>query len=77
MVTVAQLAEQRIVVPRVAGSSPVSHPAAIAQSVERRIGNAEVVSSILIGSSALVAQLDRAFDYGSKGYRFESFQARA
>ena len=50
MVTVAQLAEQRIVVPRVAGSSPVSHPAAIAQSVERRIGNAEVVSSILIGS---------------------------
>ena len=26
MVTVAQLAEQRIVVPRVAGSSPVSHP---------------------------------------------------
>ena len=26
MVIVAQLAEQRIVVPRVAGSSPVSHP---------------------------------------------------
>lgn len=26
MVIVAQLAEQRIVVPRVAGSSPVNHP---------------------------------------------------
>ena len=76
MVTVAQLAEQRIVVPRVAGSSPVSHPAAIAQSVERILGKDEVTSSILVGSSALVAQLDRASDYGSEGYRFESFQAR-
>lgn len=51
MVTVAQLAEQRIVVPRVAGSSPVSHPAAIAQSVERILGKDEVTSSILVGSS--------------------------
>ena len=50
MVTVAQLAEQRIVVPRVAGSSPVSHPAAIAQSVERILGKDEVTSSILVGS---------------------------
>ncbi len=63
-------------VPRVAGSNPVSHPAAIAQSVERILGKDEVTSSILVGSSALVAQLDRALDYGSRGYRFDSFQAR-
>ena len=50
MVNVAQLAEQRIVVPRVAGSSPVIHPAAIAQSVERILGKDEVTSSILVGS---------------------------
>ena len=50
--------------------------AAIAQSVERILGKDEVTSSILVGSSALVAQLDRASDYGSEGYRFESFQAR-
>lgn len=50
MVIVAQLVEQRIVVPRVAGSSPVIHPAAIAQSVERILGKDEVTSSILVGS---------------------------
>ena len=55
MVIVAQLVEQRIVVPRVAGSSPVIHPFAyIAQLVERRIGNAEVTSSILVVSFALM-----------------------
>lgn len=25
--------------------------------------------------NALIAQLDRAFDYGSKGYRFESYRS--
>ena len=41
MVAIAQLVEHRIVIPAVAGSSPVSHPhffmVAIAQLVEHRI----------------------------------------
>jgi Fe2+ transport system protein FeoA len=62
MVNVAQLAEQRIVVPRVAGSSPVIHPAAIAQSVERILGKDEVTSSILVGSSGGYMKLSEAKD---------------
>ena len=55
MVIVAQLAEQRIVVPRVAGSSPVIHPSAyIAQLVEHHFGKVEVTSSILVVSFALM-----------------------
>jgi hypothetical protein len=66
MVIVAQLVEQRIVVPRVAGSSPVIHPADIAQLVEHRFGKAEVTSSILVVSSALIVQLDRALVFGTR-----------
>ena len=49
MVAIAQLVEHRIVIPAVAGSSPVSHPTffmvAIAQLVEHRIVIPAVVGS--------------------------------
>ncbi len=34
------------------------------------------VSAVAAGSDALVAQLDRASDYGSEGWGFESLRAR-
>ena len=34
------------------------------------------ISAVAAGSDALVAQLDRASDYGSEGWGFESLRAR-
>ena len=50
----------------------------VAQLVERWIVAPVVASSILVirPTLALVAQLDRAVDFESKGRRFESYQAR-
>ena len=52
----------------------------VAQLVEHRIVAPDVASSNLvirprIEQNALVAQLDRAVDFESKGRRFESYQA--
>ena len=51
----------------------------IAQLAEHKTENLGVVGSIpteatikKISASALIAQLDRAFDYGSKGWGFDS-----
>ncbi len=54
MVGVVQLVERQFVVLVVAGSSPVAHP------IGKMIGNHP-------NEEALVAQLDRASDFGSEG----------
>ncbi len=54
MVDVVQLVEHLFVAQVVAGSSPVVHP------IGKLIGN-------LPNEEALVAQLDRASDFGSEG----------
>ena len=52
----------------------------VAQSVEQGTENPCVGGSIPLGATifvffALVAQLDRAFGYGPKGYGFDSYRA--
>ena len=51
MVIVAQSVEHRVVVPGVAGSSPVGHPkrAPVAQRIEQRTSDPKVVGSSPIG----------------------------
>ena len=53
MVTLAQLAEHWIVIPRAAGSNPVRHPIflTLAQLEERDATNVEVAGSIPAGGS--------------------------
>jgi hypothetical protein len=50
----------------------------VAQLVERRLAKAKVAGSRPVVRSIYVplAQLDRAFDYESKGREFESLRAR-
>ncbi len=43
---------------------------------DHRTGSIPVLGTIVSVSYAPVAQLDRAFDYGSKGYGFDSYRAR-
>ncbi len=64
------MVEPQIVVLVVAGSSPVDHPARAAA----RILN---FKSQISDPSVPVAQPDRASDFGSEGWGFESLQARA
>ena len=59
MVDVVQLVEHQFVALGVAGSSPVIHPILIVEPPHE----------------ALVAQLDRASDFGSEGWGFESLRA--
>ena len=63
------MVEPQIVVLVVAGSSPVDHPARAAA----RILN---FKSQISDPSVPVAQPDRASDFGSEGWGFESLQAR-
>ena len=51
-------------VPGVTGSSPASHPIDL-----------KYKKLILTNIVAFVAQLDRVSDFGSEGYRFESYRA--
>ena len=66
----SSMVEPQIVVLVVAGSSPVDHPARAAA----RILN---FKSQISDPSVPVAQPDRASDFGSEGWGFESLQARA
>ena len=60
------MVEPQIVVLVVAGSSPVGHPARRSAIFKSQISNLKVP----------VAQPDRASDFGSEGWGFESLQAR-
>ena len=72
------MVEPQIVVLVVAGSSPVDHPTSILDlrlSIYRfQIQNPK--SKIKKIHRVPVAQLDRASDFGSEGWGFESLQAR-
>ena len=83
MVDVAQLVESRIVIPAVAGSSPVVHPThffehgPLAQLVEQLTLNQLVVGSnptrpTISLNGAIVAELVDALDLGSSGATRES-----
>src|SRR5690606_27302660 len=81
MVDVAQLVESRIVIPAVAGSSPVVHPifcnGPLAQLVEQLTLNQLVVGSnptrpTIFRFKAKVAELVDALDLGSSGATRES-----
>ena len=81
MVDVAQLVESRIVIPAVAGSSPVVHPifknGPLAQLVEQLTLNQLVVGSTptrptIFRDEAKVAELVDALDLGSSGATRES-----
>ena len=74
------MVEPQIVVLVVAGSSPVGHPCRIldlrlpiVDFLELQIGN---LKSKIENSAVPVAQPDRASDFGSEGWGFESLQAR-
>ena len=74
-VAVAQLGVQRIVVPPVAGSSPVSHPslALVAKWIRQPSPKRQIVRSIRAGSVMVaVAQMVIAPDCGSGDRGFES-----
>ena len=60
------MVEPQIVVLVVAGSSPVGHPARCGAIFKSQISDLKVP----------VAQPDRASDFGSEGWGFESLQAR-
>ena len=71
------MVEPQIVVLVVAGSSPVGHPAyeipnPKTQNNNLHFGTWDLGFSMLVP----VAQLDRASDFGSDGWGFESLQAR-
>jgi hypothetical protein len=77
------MVEPQIVVLVVAGSSPVGHPSNFKFSnadfdLEARIHHTSTRKSELkvANSTVPVAQLDRASDFGSEGWGFESLQAR-
>ena len=79
------MVEPQIVILVVAGSSPVGHPCHFRFSsadfrfrgkdrqVLRKIGN---LKSKIASLTVPVAQPDRASDFGSEGWGFESLQAR-
>ena len=71
------MVEPQIVVLVVAGSSPVGHPKLI---YDLRLPIADLHSpnrkSEIGNFTVPVAQLDRASDFGSEGWGFESLQAR-
>jgi hypothetical protein len=85
------MVEPQIVVLVVAGSSPVDHPTAFSFSVApstrgSMLARLEDFRLLLLANrqsqiynrfrSVSVAQLDRAADFGSAGWGFESLQAR-
>jgi hypothetical protein len=76
------MVEPQIVVLVVAGSSPVGHPASKALNPKFRAPNSNLrVWDLAFGFWNLqlrvpVAQPDRASDFGSEGWGFESLQAR-
>ncbi len=74
------MVEPQIVVLVVAGSSPVGHPASQVpnpklQALKTGLG----IWNLGFGIYKIVpvAQLDRASDFGSEGWGFESLQARS
>jgi hypothetical protein len=72
------MVEPQIVVLVVAGSSPVGHPGILDFRVpifdlKAKFDNVCIQSQI---STVPVAQPDRASDFGSEGWGFESLQAR-
>ena len=74
----SSMVEPQIVVLVVAGSSPVGHPWNFRFTERNRqppcsIGN---LKSKFANFTVPVAQLDRASDFGSEGWGFESLQAR-
>ena len=79
------MVEPQIVILVVAGSSPVGHPYhfkfanADFRFAERRLSNPCSIGNLkwkIENSTVPVAQLDRASDFGSEGWGFESLQAR-
>jgi hypothetical protein len=75
------MVEPQIVVLVVAGSSPVGHPDSQIPNAKLQIARLGS-NSLGVGASDLgfatvpVAQPDRASDFGSEGWGFESLQAR-
>ena len=72
------MVEPQIVVLVVAGSSPVGHPISI---LDLRLSIVDFsafknLKSKIENSAVPVAQPDRASDFGSEGWGFESLQAR-
>jgi hypothetical protein len=75
------MVEPQIVVLVVAGSSPVGHPASQIPSAKLQIprpgSNSLGFGAWDLGFAIVpVAQPDRASDFGSEGWGFESLQAR-
>ena len=70
MAGVAQLVERWIVIPVVEGSNPFARPR---KSWPNSAGNINFFHTF---PPAGVAQLDRASDFGSEGWGFESFRPR-
>ena len=73
------MVEPQIVVLVVAGSSPVGHPAYEIPKPKTQNNNLHFeLGTRYLGFSMLVpvAQPDRASDFGSEGWGFESLQAR-
>ena len=75
----SSMVEPQIVVLVVAGSSPVGHPASQISSSKFQ-GLDPTIWVLELGlwdfKPVPVAQLDRASDFGSEGWGFESLQAR-
>src|SRR4029077_5241225 len=74
------MVEPQIVVLVVAGSSPVGHPAYEVPNPKAQTPNNHFIWSLEPGiwdfKLVPVAQPDRASDFGSEGWGFESLQAR-
>ena len=73
------MVEPQIVVLVVAGSSPVGHPPSQIPNPKlqtRHLGLWDLEVGIWNLQSVPVAQPDRASDFGSEGWGFESLQAR-
>jgi hypothetical protein len=74
------MVEPQVVVLVVAGSSPVDHPFFKSQfpkpKVQTFVIDFGIGTWILEFEIVSVAQLDRAADFGSAGWGFESLQAR-
>jgi|SRR4026208_2338018 len=75
------MVEPQIVVLVVAGSSPVGHPAYEVPNPKAQTPNNHFIWSLEPGiwdfKLVPVAQPDRASDFGSEGWGFESLQARS
>jgi hypothetical protein len=70
----SSMVEPQIVVLVVAGSSPVGHPAS--QIPNPKLQRLSLEFGTWIYKIVSVAQPDRASDFGSEGWGFESLQAR-